>query len=90
MPNKPTPHKVKIDRELVLAQLSQMIHDDFPGCNGSGSVFCVGCIALRATHALIEVYEEVAEEADIDQISDDVLESYKGGDPDIENVVTIH
>ncbi len=89
MPKPKAPH-IEVDRDLLLAQLTQMVYEDFHGCNGTGSVFCLGCIAIRSVHALVEVYEELDQQDEIDQLSDDLIEKYKGGDPDVENVVTIH
>lgn len=85
----PRPTTTK-ERNTLLIKLSDIVHHDFEGCNGSGSVFCVGCIALRSIHALVEVYEELDEQNDIEGIADRIIDRYKGGDPDVENITTIH
>lgn len=47
-------------RKLILAELNKIVHNDFD-CDGTGSTFCPGCVAIRAIHALRDVYEEIDE-----------------------------
>ena len=86
MPKQKQPEITNEERKELLDAVSVMVHMDFADCDGSGSVFCPGCVAVRAAHALIEVYEDI----EVDQIADNVIDKYKGGDPDVENVTTVH
>lgn len=59
-------------RQILLEELSHIIHADFPNHDGTGT-FCTGCVAIRSIHALLDIYREIDEPAEL--IGDEQLEA---------------
>ena len=52
-------------RRLLVLALSEVIHADFTPCDGKGSAFCLGCVALRSIRDIQEVYEELGDDQEV-------------------------
>jgi hypothetical protein len=78
-------------RRQLLDKLARMATEDYgpPNDDGINSTFCPHCAIWRAIDMLEDVYEDVEME-NLDDIAQRVIDERDKGDPDIENVVTIH
>lgn len=88
---KPTPEL--LDHHKVLDDLFALLHQDF-GCPNDiadehYNHFDPSHAAWHAMDILNSIYAELDED-DAEMIADRIIDGYKGGDPDIENVTTIH
>lgn len=93
MPKKPTIQPEPLDRQKVLADLFTILHADFE-CpdlirDERFNPFDPAHVAHQAYTMIRSCYEEL-EMDEMDGLVDDLYDGYKGGDPDIENVKTVH
>lgn len=90
MPKKPTTTPEPLDRHKVLNDLFAILHADFqcPDLIRSErfNPFDPAHVAHQAYIAIQACYEEV----EMDDLAESIYDGYKGGDPDVEKVTTVH